>query len=145
MQVEGRDQHHPDLSLEEGPAGSDRSFGLLFAGVFALVGAIPLISGREPRWWALAPTAAFLCVALLRPIWLQPLNRLWFQLGKLLHRIVTPIVLGLMFFATFTPIAMVARALGRDPLRLRFDREATSYWILREPPGPAPDSFKNQF
>jgi hypothetical protein len=144
MQAEGRDRH-PDLSLEEGPKGSDRSFGLLFATVFALICVVPLLSGRQPRWWALTPAALFLAVGLLHPIWLKPLNQLWFQFGKLLHRIVTPIVLGVMFFATFTPIAVVARALGRDPLRLRFDRAATSYWILRDPPGPAPESFKNQF
>jgi Saxitoxin biosynthesis operon protein SxtJ len=144
MQAEGRTLR-ADPAIAEGPMGSDRSFGLLFAGVFTMVCAIPLISGGQPRWWALAPAAVFLAVARLRPIWLNPLNRLWFQFGKLLHRIVTPIVLGLMFFATFTPIAMVARALGRDPLKLRFDRAATSYWILRDPPGPAPDSFKNQF
>jgi hypothetical protein len=144
MRAEGRDQH-PDLSIEEGRTGSDRSFGLLFAAVFAGICAVPLLSGRPPRFWALAPAALFLAVALLHPIWLKPLNLLWFQFGKLLHRIVTPIVLGVMFFATFTPIAVVSRALGRDPLRLRFDRAAASYWILRDPPGPAPDSFKNQF
>jgi hypothetical protein len=125
--------------------GSDRSFGLVFASVFALISVLPIVSGREARWWALAPAGVILAVAVVRPKWLNPFNRLWFRFGNLLHRVVTPIVLGLLFFATFTPIAIVGRAFGRDPLRLRLDRQSDSYWIARVPPGPAPGSSKNQF
>jgi hypothetical protein len=129
----------------EVPMGSDRSFGFVFASVFALISVQPLASGHEVRWWALTVAAVILAVALLNPKRLNRFNRLWFQFGTVLHRLVTPIVLGLMFFVTFTPIALVARALGRDPLRLRLDPAATSYWIIRVPPGPPPESFKNQF
>jgi hypothetical protein len=131
-------------SVETG-MGSDRSFGLVFASVFALICVLPIVSGREARWWALPPAAVILALALVQPQWLNPFNRLWFRFGNLLHRVVTPIVLGLLFFVTFTPIAILGRAFGRDALRLRLDRQADSYWIARVPPGPAPDTSKNQF
>jgi len=89
--------------------------------------------------------AAFLVVAWLRPAVLAPLNRAWTRFGLLLHRIVSPIVLGVMFFVVITPMGLVMRALGKDPLRLRYDREARTYWIDRRPPGPAPDTLNNQF
>ena len=70
-------------------------------------------------------------VAWLSPAALAPLNRVWTRFGLLLHRIVSPVVLGVMFFVVVTPMGLVMRALGKDPLRLRFDREARSYWIDR--------------
>jgi hypothetical protein len=87
----------------------------------------------------------FLAAALLRPALLAPLNRLWTRFGLLLHRIVSPVVLGIMFFAVITPMAWIRRALGNDPLRLRFDREARTYWVDRQPPGPPPETLTNQF
>jgi hypothetical protein len=84
-------------------------------------------------------------VAWLSPAALAPLNRVWTRFGLLLHRIVSPVVLGVMFFVVVTPMGLIMRALGKDPLRLRFDRDARSYWIDRRPPGPAPDTLNNQF
>ena len=75
---------------------------------------------------------------------LAPLNKAWAALGQILGRLVSPIVLGLIFFCLITPVALIGRIGGRDQLRLK-TRADTSYWIKREPPGPAPDSFKNQF
>jgi hypothetical protein len=89
--------------------------------------------------------AAFLAAALLRPAVLAPLNRVWTRFGLLLHRIVSPVVLGIMFFVVITPMGLIMRALGKDPLRLRLEREARSYWIERRPPGPPPDTLNNQF
>jgi hypothetical protein len=140
----GTTHEHTDRSIEA-HMGSDRSFGLVFAGFFGIICLLPLASGGAARYWAIAVAAVFLAVAMLVPAWLNPLNRLWFLFGQALHRIMSPVVLGVMFFAMFTPIAMITRALGRDPLKLRLDRAATSYWIVRVPPGPASDSFKNQF
>jgi hypothetical protein len=125
--------------------GSDRSFGLVFAAFFALVCLWPLKSGAEPRLWAGAVAAAFLVVALVRPALLKPLNKLWFGVGMVLHHVVTPVVMGLLFFVTVTPIALVMRATGKDPLHLKRDPAAASYWIHRQPPGPAPDSMRQQF
>jgi hypothetical protein len=95
--------------------------------------------------WSVTVSAIFLAIALLRPVLLAPLNRLWTRFALLLHRIVSPVVLGIMFFAVITPMGWLQRAVGRDPLRLRFDREARSYWVNREPPGPPPETLDNQF
>jgi len=73
------------------------------------------------------------------------LNKLWFHFGLLLHKIVSPLVMGLLFFVTVTPIGLLMRTLGKTPLKLEFDKDADSYWILRDPPGPAPDTMKRQF
>ncbi|WP_096700129.1 SxtJ family membrane protein [Magnetospirillum sp. 15-1] len=125
--------------------GSERSFGLVFAAVFAVVALLPLKDGGEPRLWAGAVAVGFLLAALVVPKALRPLNRLWFLVGMALHHVVTPLVMGLLFFLTVTPIALIMRALGKDPLRLNRDDAAASYWINRTPPGPAPDSMRRQF
>ncbi|MBI1243533.1 MAG: hypothetical protein GC202_00875 [Alphaproteobacteria bacterium] len=92
-----------------------------------------------------AASAAFLAAALIYPRLLAPANRLWTKLGLLLYHVMNPLVMGLLFFTVITPMALVARALGKDFLRMRRDPAATSYWIFRDPPGPAPDTMKRQF
>ena len=81
----------------------------------------------------------------LAPKLLVPFNRLWARFGLLLHRITSPLVLGIMFFVVITPMGWIMRALGKDLLRLKIDPAATSYWIARTPPGPTPESLKEQF
>ena len=130
---------------EEIQGSSNRSFGLVFAGFFAIVGLLPLVTGGPIRYWALLIGAVFLLLGLALPSVLGPLSRLWMKFGQLLHRIVSPIVLGIMFYLVVTPIGLLMRLLGKDPLRLKSDREAKSYWITREPPGPAPESLRDQF
>lgn len=125
--------------------GSDRSFGLVFAAVFAIVALLPLKDGAEPRLWAGAAAIAFLAVALVFPRALKPLNKLWFLVGMALHHVVTPLVMGLLFFVTVTPIALLMRAASKDPLRLARDDAAASYWIARDPPGPDAESMRRQF
>ena len=73
------------------------------------------------------------------------LNQWWTKFGALLHQIVSPIALGILFFLVITPIALLMRILGKDSLRMRLDPEAKTYWIKRDPPGPDADSLKNQF
>jgi predicted membrane metal-binding protein len=139
---------HEDFTRKETVQGSsDRSFGLVMAGFFALVALFPLLHGplSSIRWWALVVAAAFLALALLWTAPLRPLNRAWLKLGLLLSKIVSPIVMTVLFYATVTPIGVLMRWAGKDPLRLRRDTTAASYWIPREPPGPAPDSMKQQF
>lgn len=137
---------HESYTREETHEGSsNRSFGIVFAVVFAIIGLLPLLFGRMPRGWALIVGALFLAVALAVPRVLAPLNRLWFKLGLLLHHVVSPLAMGIVFFGVITPMALVMRLLGKDPLRLRFDRSAPTYWIERRPPGPAPESLKDQF
>lgn len=88
--------------------------------------------------------ALFVLVALLLPDWLRVPNRLWHQLGQLLGRIVSPVVLGVIFFGLITPVALGMRLFGRDALRLR-RKAGQSYWIMRDPSGPSPESYKMQF
>ncbi len=137
---------HEDFSRKpEAPVGSERSFGIVFAAFFALLAAAPLIHGGEARWWALGVAAVFLAAALLAPRLLKPLNILWFKLGTVLHHVVTPVVMGLLFFVTVTPVGLLMRLSGKDPLRLKRPAGTASMWIPRQPPGPAPDSMRNQF
>jgi hypothetical protein len=124
---------------------SDRGFGYVFAAVFAIIALWPVVHGNAVRWWSIAIAAAFLVAALAAPALLAPLNRVWTKFGLLLHKVTNPVIMGLVFYGAVTPTAWVMRALGKDPLRRKIDRAATSYWILREPPGPAPDSIKLPF
>ena len=125
--------------------GSDRAFGLVFTVVFAAFGLWPWLDGRPPRGWSLVVAGVLLAAAFVRPGWLAPFNQVWFRFGLLLHRIVSPIVLAVVYYAVVTPTGLVMRALGKDPLRLRLDPNAESYWLRRDPPGPEPESMKNQF
>ncbi|MDH3314189.1 MAG: SxtJ family membrane protein [Gammaproteobacteria bacterium] len=137
---------HEDLSRDQQVEGSsDRSFGLVFAGVFLLIAAWPLWYGATPRWWAAGIAAVFAVVAVMRPALLAGLNRLWIKLGVLLGKVVSPIALGILFYGVVVPIGVVMRLTGKDPLRLKLDSGADSYWIPRKPPGPPPDSMTNQF
>jgi hypothetical protein len=124
--------------------GSERNFGLVFAAFFAVMTALRAWAGREWEWWA-AAAVLMIVLALAVPAVLAPFNRLWYRFGMLLSRIVQPIVLGLLFFVTVTPIALIMRSTGKDPLRLRFRENLDSYWIVRDPPGPSGSSLNRQF
>jgi hypothetical protein len=124
---------------------SDRAFGRVFGVIFALIGLLPLVDGEMPRWWALAFAVAFVVISVFSPHWLGTLNHGWFRLGVLLHAIVSPLVMAAIFFILVTPIALLRRMTGRDALGLRFVPEAKSYWVPREPPGPEPESLRNQY
>jgi hypothetical protein len=119
------------------PLPSNRSFGWTFTGVFALVAFF------QP--WALALAALTAIVTVVRTHWLAPFNRAWMKLAEVLHRVVSPVVLGLIFFGLFTPVALAMRALGRDALNRRYQAQLPSYWIRRDPPGPRDDSFRDMF
>jgi hypothetical protein len=99
-----------------------------------------------PSWrWTGGIAVLFLAATLLYPAALKPLNRLWLKFGLLLHKVVNPIVMALVFFGTVLPTSLIMRALGKDSLRLKRQSHANSYWIERRPPGPAPESMKDQF
>ena len=117
---------------------SDRKFGWTFTVIFLLIGAL-----SHP--WALAAAAVLALVTLTRAHWLAPLKHAWMKFGELLNMIVSPIVMGVIFFAVFTPVALLMRALGRDAMARAYEPAAPTYWKRREPPGPADDSFKNLF
>ena len=130
---------------EEVPRASERSFGILFAVVFAIISLWPLWSGGVPYWWAAVIAGLFALSAFVAPRLLKPLNSAWLALGGVLHRIVSPLVLGLVYVTTVIPTGVFLRLTGRDPLRLKLDRNASTYWQDRTPPGPAPGSLNNQF
>lgn len=131
---------------EQGDAlPTNRSFGLVFATFFLLIGLAPLIGHKPVRWPLVGIAAVFLVLGLANAAILTPLNRLWMKFGALLHKIVSPVVLGIVFFLVLTPMALVIRWKGKDPLRKRLDSETNSYWIEREPRGPTPESMANQF
>ena len=124
---------------------SNRAFGLVFTAVFLILALLPLIGGKPPVWWLGLAGLAFLIAALLFPRILTPLNIAWQKFGEGLHAIVNPLVMGILFYVTVTPTALIMRALGKVPLHLNFDAEADSYWIERDPPGPEPKSMNRQF
>jgi hypothetical protein len=138
----GHESFYRDESIQ---GSSNRSFGLVFALVFGVIGLWPLIASGGVRLWSLALAAGFLLVALALPTVLAPLNRLWLRVGLLLHRIVNPIVLGIMFFLVITPMGVAMRLFGKDLLKLRYDPNAASYWVGRTPPGPEPKTLNHQF
>ncbi len=125
---------------------SERNFGALFTAVFAALA----LYGYVKDWnltgciaWLFASGLSF-SLTLYAPHLLRPFNKAWFLLGQLLGNVVSPIVLGAIFFVLLTPIAFITRLRGRDILRLKC-RPLVSYWVVRDSPVASPDSFKNQF
>jgi hypothetical protein len=137
---------HEFQAREEGvKISSDRSFGFVFAGLFALLGTLSVYHGGQ-NWYYWFPLAAlFGVLAYIAPQVLAPLNRLWAKFGHLLHMIISPVLLGILFYLCISPIGFLLWLVGKDPMRRKFEPSAKSYWMVREPPGPAPETFKNQF
>ena len=125
---------------------SDKAVGFLFVVVALVLAAFGFVTGWAPGLIAaLVLTAVALgWVAAVRPHALRPLNTAWTWLGQTLGKVVSPLVLGILYFGVLTPIALIGRACGRDELKLK-RRAVSSYWVERDPPGPAASSFKQQF
>jgi Saxitoxin biosynthesis operon protein SxtJ len=134
-----------DKTQDDVEMGSERGFALVLAGFFAIVGCWPLIHGNALRLWALPIAAVFLVLGLWRPSVLRPLNIVWFKLSLLLAKIVTPIVMGLLYVTTIIPTSLILRMRGMDPLGLAPQPGRNSYWIIRKPAGPKAGSMKRQF
>jgi hypothetical protein len=144
--MRSQDDLHERLSrAEELRAPSERAFGITIAAALLIVAL--LLALRDIDAWpaALVLALAFLAAAVFAPDRLGPMNRLWMRFGMALHAIVSPIVLFVLFFAVITPSGVLARLFGKDFLRLKFDASAPTYWIDRKPPGPRPESLRNQF
>jgi hypothetical protein len=135
-------QHREEEAVK---TSSNRSFGLVFAAFFALLAALGVwhAGSRWPIWLGLS--ALSLVLALGAPRVLAPFNKVWTKFGLLLHRIISPIFLTLLFYGCIAPVGFLMRLSGKDPLRLKYEPDAETYWITRTPPGPAPQSFKDQF
>src|SRR5260221_2716184 len=137
---------HEVFSRDEKVApGSDRSFGLVMAGALAALTSLNAWHSGRLWPWAGGLAALLLAAALLRPSVLNPLNRIWLKFGLLLHSVVNPVVMALLFYGTVLPTGLVMRMMGKDLLRLKREPAAESYWIVRQPPGPLPETMKDQF
>jgi len=136
--------HESFTRAETVAPGSNRAFGLVMAAAFGLIGAWQAWAGRSWGLGALAVAAAFLLAALAAPGVLAPLNRLWLRFGLLLHRVVNPVVMAVLFFGVVLPTGLLMRALGKRPLALGRDPARASYWERRAP-GEAPARFHQQF
>jgi hypothetical protein len=125
--------------------GSERSFGIVFAILFAVIGLLPLYRGGVVRWWAIAVGAIFLTCASLAPGLLRPFNYLWLKVGALLHYVVNPVIIGVLYFGVLVPIGFLMRVFGKDLLNLKFDKTRNDYWIPRDPSSPRPGGMTKQF
>jgi Saxitoxin biosynthesis operon protein SxtJ len=137
---------HENLVRSEEIVGpSNRRFGLTIGAACAIIGGIRALLGHSHTEWWLGAGFVVALFAILWPAALGPLNRLWLRLGLLLNKVVNPIVMTVLFVSTIVPVGVLMRLGGKDTLRLRARPDAASYWILRDPPGPAPETMKNQF
>ena len=120
---------------------SNRSFGIVFFVVFLLIALYPFTYGGEIRIWSLIISLIFLILGLFNSIILSPLNKIWFKFGLFLGKIVSPLIMGIIFFLVVTPIGFTMRLLGKDVLNLKYNKNK-SYWIEKN--GPK-SKMKNQF
>ena len=142
----GQSGFHEDFSREDKIQGSsDRGFGLVFAAFFALLGGLAIWHGKPHWYWWIGAAVATLLVALALPRALAPFNWLWTRLGLVLFKVISPLTLGVIYFGMMTPMSVFMRLRKKDLLNRKFHPLATTYWIPREPPGPDPETMKNQF
>ena len=127
--------------MDEIKIGSNRSFGIVFFIVFLIIATYPLLNQVEVRLWSLILSVIFLILGLLNSKLLTPLNKIWFKFGILLGKIVSPFVMGIIFFFVVTPIGIFMRILNKDLLKLKFNKKST-YWIEKNDPK---SKMKNQF
>jgi O-antigen/teichoic acid export membrane protein len=111
-----------------------RSFGLIVGGVFAFLGLWPQVyHGSSPRLWALTVAVMLILPALIFPSSLRPFYQGWMKVGQLLGWINTRIILGVIFYLLFFPVGLIMRLFGRDPMNRKFDSDATTYRVTRQP------------
>ena len=127
--------------MDEIKIGSNRGFGIVFFTVFLIIATYPLINNGELRIWSLILSLAFLILGLLNSKILYPLNKIWFKFGLLLGKIVSPLVMVIIFFLVVTPIGLLMRILNKDLLNLKFNK-SKSYWIEKN---EQKSKMKNQF
>ena len=127
--------------MDDVKIGSNRSFGIVFFIVFLLIAIYPLINSGELRLWSLIISIFFLVLGLINSKILNPLNKLWFKFGVFLGKIISPLVMGIIFFLVVTPIGLIMRLLNKDLLKLNFNKTNT-YWIEKTEPK---SKMKNQF
>ena len=121
--------------------GSNKSFGIVFFFVFLLISIYPLLNDENLRIWSLIISIIFLVLGFINSKLLTPLNKIWFKFGLLLGRIISPIIMGVIFFLLVTPISLILKLIGKDVLNLKRNDKKT-YWLEKK--GPKSE-MKNQF
>ncbi len=121
---------------------SNRNFGLVFFFVFLIVSLWPLINEGSPRYWSIVIAVIFLILGLLNSKLLTPLNKLWFKFGLFLGSIISPIIMGIIFFLVIAPTGLVMKLMGKDLLDKKYDNKKKSYWINRT---KTKNTMKQQF
>ena len=121
---------------------SNRSFGLLFFIVFLAISLWPLKSQEDLRLWAFILALIFFVLGILNSKFLTPLNKLWMKFGIFLGSIISPVVMGVVFFMVVTPVGLIMRFLGKDLLRINKSKFVSTYWISREKQN---NTMKRQF
>ena len=111
---------------------NNKSFGLLFFVVFLLIGLYPVYKGNNPNIYFLLISLPFLVLGILNSKILTPLNKAWIKLGEVLGMIIAPIIMALVYFVVLTPISLIVRILGKDLLKIKFNKKLASYWIDRK-------------
>ena len=127
--------------MDEIKISSNRSFGVVFFAVFLLIALYPSINNGDIRIWSLIISIIFLTLGLLNSNFLSPLNKLWFKFGIILGKIISPLIMGIIFFLVVTPTGLIMRLLRKDILSLKYNQNS-SYWIEKK--GPK-SKMKNQF
>ena len=127
--------------MDDVKISSNRSFGIVFFVVFLLIALFPLTYSGEIRIWSIIISLTFLTLGLLNSKILTPFNKIWFKFGIFLGKIISPVIMGIIFFLVVTPIGLIMRLLGKDVLNLKYNNKKT-YWIEKN--GPK-SRMKNQF
>ena len=127
--------------MDDVKISSNKSFGIVFFIVFLIISIYPMLGGDSLRVWSLAISIIFLILGLLNSKILSPLNKLWFKFGIFLGKIISPIIMGIIFFFVVTPIGYLMRLFKKDVLSLKFNGNK-SYWVKKN--GPK-SKMKNQF
>ena len=109
--------------------GTNKSFGIVFFVVFMLIGFYPLLNDDSLRWWALIISVFFLLLGFLNSVLLTPLNSIWFKFGLFLGKFVSPIVMGLVYFAVVFPTFLFLKLLKKNYLNIEYEKNRHSYWI----------------
>jgi|SRR5271165_488686 len=127
------------------PGSSDKAFGLIFAVACGVMALAALWEGRSTAlWWSLASFVLLLLALFAAPL-LHPLNRAWRWVSLQLFKIANPVIMAVLFFGVLTPVGLIMRVAGKDALRLRLDKESSSYWLTRASQSSVRNSMTNQF
>ena len=129
------------MSNEKIKIGSNKSFGIVFFILFLFIGLYPILNNNSIRLWSLVIAALFLILGIFNSNLLSPLNKIWYKFGILLSKLISPLIIGLIFFFVVTPTGLLMRIIGKDLLNLKFNKKK-SYWINKS---DLNDNMKNQY